>query len=285
MTQPARPDLERSRSGQDHARGGPAAVAINPLPTVRSYSQPLTCPPVCGWAAGAALLVPVVLVGGWLAADALQPASYSPMRQTMSVLAGEAGADRWLMTAALLVVGSCQIATGAGLTNLRRPARILLVLAGLSTLGIAATPEPATGPSARHLAFAVSGLVIMSVWPLFVPRRGRVRPWILSVYGCATATAVFAALSCWLLIAARGGAGDLGLVERLTSGLQSLFPLLVVLALRQAERTVGNQLGYAVASVSRPWSTLRPWPVRLRWTRMSPRSRSRRAHRCCRCPS
>jgi hypothetical protein len=66
------------------------------------------------------------------------------MRQTMSVLAGQSGTDRWVMTAALLLVGSCQIATGAGLTAVRMPARVLLILTGLSTLGIAATPEPAT---------------------------------------------------------------------------------------------------------------------------------------------
>jgi hypothetical protein len=50
------------------------------------------------------------------------------------------------MTAALLLVGSCQIATGAGLTAVPRPARILLILTGLSTLGIVATPGTGPGP-------------------------------------------------------------------------------------------------------------------------------------------
>ena len=76
-----------------------------------------------------------IRVVGWLIAGALQPASYSPMGQTISVLAGYSGADRWVMTAALLLVGSCQIATGAGLTTVRLPARILLILTGLSTVG------------------------------------------------------------------------------------------------------------------------------------------------------
>ncbi len=104
-------------------------------------------------------------------AGALQPASYSPMRQTMSVLAGHSGSDRWVMTAALLLVGSCQIATGAGLRAVRISARILLIATGLSTLGIAATPEPATGPTSRHLAFAVSCVVTTAVWPVLVARR------------------------------------------------------------------------------------------------------------------
>ncbi len=179
------------------------------------------------------MLAPVVLVGGWLIAGALQPASYSPMRQTMSVLAGHSGSDRWVMTAALLLVGSCQIATGAGLTAVRMPARILLIVTGLSTLGIAATPEPATGPTSRHLAFAVSCVVTTAVWPVLVARRAPTHPRILSVYGCAAVTVIFAGLSCWLLIAARDGGADLGMVERLTSAVQALFPLVVVLALRQ----------------------------------------------------
>jgi hypothetical protein len=158
------------------------------------------------------------------------------MRQTMSVLAGQSATDRWVMTVALLLVGSCQIATGAGLTAVRMPARILLILTGLSTLGIAATPEPVTGPTSRHLAFAVSCVVTTAVWPVLVARPAPAQSWILSVYGCAAVTAVFAGLSCWLLIAARDGGGDLGMVERLTAAVQGLFPLVVALGLRQTAR-------------------------------------------------
>ena len=243
MTQLARPDPARNRSGRGHVRSGPASASTEPLPADRPRLL-RAGRPVPGWAVGAALLAPVVLVGGWLVAGALQPASYSPMRQTMSVLAGHSGTDRWVMTAALLLVGSCQIATGAGLTGVGMPARILLILTGLSTLGIAATPEPATGPTSRHLAFAVSCVVTTAVWPVFVARRAPARSWILGVYGCATVTVVFAGLSCWLLIAARDGGGDLGLVERLTSAVQSLFPFVVALALRQTARDTGNQRQY-----------------------------------------
>jgi hypothetical membrane protein len=240
MTQLARPDLARNRSGRDHARTGPASATTEPVPANRSGLL-RAGRPVPGWAVGTAFLAPVALVGGWLIADALQPPSYSPMRQTMSVLAGHLATDRWVMTVALLLVGSCQIATGAGLTAVRMPARILLILAGLSTLGIAATPEPATGPTSRHLAFAVSCVVMTAVWPVLVARPAPTQSWILSVHGCAAVTVVFAGLSCWLLIAARDGGGDLGMVERLTAAVQGLFPLVVTLALRQTARDAGNQ--------------------------------------------
>jgi Protein of unknown function (DUF998) len=242
MAQLARPDPARNRSGRDHLRLGPASAFPERWPADRS--GPLRAGrPVPGWAVGTALLAPVVLVGGWLMAGAVQPASYSPMRQTMSVLAGHSATDRWVMTAVLLVVGSCQIATGAGLTAVRMPARILLILTGLSTLGIAATPEPVTGPTSRHLAFAVSCVVTTAVWPVLVARRAPAQPWILSVCGGATVTVIFAGLSCWLLIAARDGGGDLGMVERLTSAVQGLFPLAVALALRQTAPGAGSLWG------------------------------------------
>jgi hypothetical membrane protein len=231
MTQLARPDLARNRSGRDHVRTGPASATTEPLPVGR---------PVPGWAVVTALLTPVILVAGWLIAGALQPASYSPMQQTMSVLAGHSGADRWVMTVAFVLVGSCQIATGAGLIAVRMPARILLILTGLSTLGVAATPEPVTGPTPRHLAFAVSCVATTAVWPVLIARRTPGQSWILSAYGCATATVIFAGLSCWLLIAARNGAGDLGVVERLTATVQCLFPPVVALALRRTARDTDN---------------------------------------------
>jgi hypothetical membrane protein len=232
MTQLVRPDPARNRSGQDQLHSGPVPATAELWPAGHS-GLVRTDRPVPGWAVATALLAPVVLVAGWLIAGALQPASYSPMRQTMSVLAGQSGAERWVMTTALLLVGSCQIATGAGLLAVRLPARLLLILTGLSTLGIAATPELATGPTWRHLAFAVSCVVTTAVWPLLVARRAPAPAWILSVYGCATVTVLFAGLSCWLLIAAQSGSADLGMVERLTSEVQGTFPLVVALALRR----------------------------------------------------
>jgi Protein of unknown function (DUF998) len=154
--------------------------------------------PVPGWAVVSAGLSPVLLTGGWLVADAFQPASYSPIRKTVSVLAGHAGTDRWIMTTALLLVGGCNFVTAAGLTGVRLPARILLLVAGLSSIGIAASPEPVAGSTPQHLVWTSLGEVTIAVW---------------------------------LVIETQGGS-VLGLAERLTSSIQITWPFIVALALR-----------------------------------------------------
>src|SRR6202044_2106797 len=117
---------------------------------------------------------------GWLIADAVQPASYSPIRKTVSVLAGHAGTDRWIMTGALFLVGVCQLVTAVGLAATRTPARIVLAVAGLSSIGIAASPEPVRGSTPQHLAWTALGAVAITVWPAFTARRSPSQPLILT---------------------------------------------------------------------------------------------------------
>jgi hypothetical membrane protein len=181
-------------------------------------------------------LAPVLATGGWLIAGALQPASYSPIRQTISVMAGHAGTDRWIMTGALFLVGGCQLVAAAGLVGVGVPARILLAVAGLSSIGIAVSPEPARGSTAQHLAWTSLGAVAIAVWPALVARRAPPRPLILSSYGRAVGTAVFMALLGWLVIETQGG-HDLGLAERLFLSIETCWPFIVAVALR---RTTGR---------------------------------------------
>jgi hypothetical membrane protein len=241
MTELVRLDLARSRSGPDHVAAR-AASCVAELPRAaqvrwRTFSAILPVSvrrPVPRWAVFTAVLTPVALVTGWLVAGARQPVAYSPMRETVSALAGQTGTDPWIMTGALFVVGAAQIATGAGLGSIRLPARILLVLTGLSTIGVAASPEPAAGPTLLHLVFAVSCVLTTAIWPIFVASRAA-PSWIVSRSGCAVVTLFYAGLSGWLLYATFGG-GSLGLAERLTSAALGVFPLIVALALRQAAR-------------------------------------------------
>ena len=187
------------------------------------------------WAIISAGLAPTVLTGAYLMAGALQPASYSPVRSTISVMAGQAGTDRWVMTGGIVLTGGCYLVTAAGLTGVRASARALLAVAGLAGIGIAASPEPARGATPRHLAWTMLGAVTITVWPAFAARRASPRPLILSACGSAAVTAVFAALLGWLLAETRDGS-VLGLAERLTTSIQTCWPFIVAVALRRTRR-------------------------------------------------
>ena len=177
-------------------------------------------------------LAPVLATGGWLVAEAVQPASYSPIRETVSVLAGHAGTDRWIMTGSLFLVGGCQLVTAAGLAGVGVPARVVLAVAGLCSIGIAVSPEPARGSTPQHLAWTSLGAVALAVWPAFVARRAPPRPLILSSYGRAVVIALFFALLGWLVIETQGGS-DLGLAERVFLSTETCWPFIVAIALWQ----------------------------------------------------
>jgi hypothetical protein len=144
------------------------------------------------------------------------------------------------MTGTLFLVGGSYLVTAAGLAGVRAPARTLLAVSGLSTIGIAASPEPASGPTPQHLAWAVLGAVTIAVWPALAARRLPPRPLVLRGSGSAAVTVVFAALLVWLFIETRGG-GELGLAERLTTSAQACWPFVVALALRRGTPGPGGK--------------------------------------------
>ena len=190
-------------------------------------------PAVHQWAIISAGLAPILLTGAYLIAGIFQPATYSPMRKTISAMAGQAGTDRWVMTGGIVLVAGCYLVTAAGLTGVRASARALLIVAGLAGVGIAASPEPASGATLQHLAWTTLGAVTTAVWPAFAARRTSARPLILSSYDSATVTAVFVALLGWLFTETHDGS-VLGLAERLTSSIQTCWPFIIALALRRA---------------------------------------------------
>lgn len=219
--QPGMPAYRRRARSSEPMTGKPASSR-----TAASGRQ------VRPWAVVSAGLAPVLLVGSWAIAGALQPGSYSPVRQTVSVLAGQAGADRWLMTTGLLLVGGCHLVTAAGLTGIPARARITLVIAGLASIGIAASPEPVHGTSHEHLAWTVLGAAAITLWPALAASSSPTRSLLLSSRGAAAGTAVLVALLGWLIIETQGGA-MLGLAERVTTAAQTTLPFIIALALRR----------------------------------------------------
>ena len=90
------------------------------------HSRPAAHP----WAIISAGLASSLLTGAYLTAGILQPASYSPVRSTISAMAVQAGTDRWVMTGGILLTGGCYLVTAAGLTGIRASARALIAVTG-----------------------------------------------------------------------------------------------------------------------------------------------------------
>ena len=185
---------------------------------------------VPSWAIASAGLTPILLTGGWLVAGALQPASYNPIRETVSVMAGHAGTDRWVMTGALLLVGGCHLVTAAGLgchpglgPCAADPSP------GCRRIGIATSPEPVLAPPPAPRLDLVRRGHYHGIAGFHGP-PGSPQPLILSRRGSAVVTAVFLALLCWLVIETQGGS-ELGMAERLTSSVQTSWPFVVAVVL------------------------------------------------------
>lgn len=69
------------------------------------------------WGVVSSAAAPVLMVGGWTLAASLQP-RFDPVADTVSALAAQGAADRWVMTLTFVVVGLCELLTGqAGLAE------------------------------------------------------------------------------------------------------------------------------------------------------------------------
>jgi hypothetical protein len=161
------------------------------------------------------------------------------VRQTVSVLAGAAGTDRWIVTGALFIEGLAYLALAVGLTTVGLIARVGLAAAALCAIGIAASPEPAHGGSTRHLILTGVGAVLIAVWPAMVPRRASPE-WAIRGVRISTLTlAAFVALLAWTVIETHHG-NTLGLAERLSSAIQVCWPVVVAYALRRRDIVASN---------------------------------------------
>lgn len=198
-------------------------------------------PAVPWWARASSLLAPVLLIGGWTVAAAIQPGGFDSTQGTISALAGLAATDRWVMTLAIAGTGACHLVTASGLRPAARPGRVLLALGGAATLLVAAFPLPsAEGRSTPHGISAFVAFLALSLWPLAAWQRGAAVPW-----GLRPAVSVAAGAVLLVLLAAFGVAlaagGGIGLTERLAAGAQAVWPALVVASCRSVR--AGDDLG------------------------------------------
>jgi predicted phosphodiesterase/hypothetical membrane protein len=203
-------------------------------------------------ALASAAVAPTSLIGGWSIAASMQPGRFDARRETISALAALDTPHRWVMTAALVVTGLAHVVTATALPEARRAGRIALAAAGLATLAVAAFPLPSHDTtSVAHTTAAVLAFALLGVWPALAAsqtaspaQRPRVA-W--------PASAVLVVLALWVGWLLTQLSANLGLVERLAAGAQSLWPLV---AATSAWWAAGRPLGSALFRHGVAWVVL-----------------------------
>jgi Protein of unknown function (DUF998) len=191
------------------------------------------------WGVISSAAAPVLLVGGWELAATLQPASYNEVTRTVSALASEGAADRWVMTFAFVIVGACDVLTALALRPAARPGRLILIAGGIAGMLVAASPDHGGGGSLAHALWAAVGIAALTAWPAGSWRRGHWVPWGLRPGLSAAVACVLLLLLGWFLVELIYGGGQVGLAERILGVAQALWPLLVVLSCRQSHARAG----------------------------------------------
>lgn len=197
-------------------------------------------PPIPWWALLSSGAAPILLVGGWAAASAVQPAGFDPLSHTISALAAVGATDRWLMTAVFAGIGVCYFVTAYGLKRVRAAGRLTLLVGGLCSIAVAVFPEPGDGGTTpEHVVATGLGFATLAAWPCLAVEGGPAAPWPLRPAVSAGFTGLVLASAVWFLVALNCH-GQAGVAERVVTGLQALWPVVVAAGLRHAAGQQGR---------------------------------------------
>ena len=175
------------------------------------------------WALLSSGAAPILLIGGWTVASALQPPSFDPLSHTISALAADGATDRWVMTSVLAGIGVCYFVTACGLKRVRPAGRVTLLLGGACSIAVAVFPEPGDGGTTpQHVVATGMGFASLAVWPCLAVEGGSSAPWPLRPATSAFFTALVLASAAWFLVELNGH-GDAGVAEHVVTGLQELW--------------------------------------------------------------
>jgi hypothetical membrane protein len=172
-----------------------------------------------------ALLGPVVLVVGFVTAQAAQPGP-APWNRSLSALSGQGASSRWIMVSALGAAGVLVVLVALGLrrrvpaaaTRLLAAGGVFLVVAGLD-------PQPVGGYSAVHMVTAGLAWAAFTAWPLalaFSPRVDHRLRW-----ASAIATAVLIVLMAWFTAQLVTDGAWYGISQRVVILAQAVWPVVV----------------------------------------------------------
>ncbi|MDD7939345.1 DUF998 domain-containing protein [Actinomycetospora lutea] len=174
-----------------------------------------------------ALAAPVVLIAGALVAEAVQPVgSYDAVGQTISTLAGRGATDRWIMGAALTLLGVLYVLIAAGLRGVPTAARAILGGGGVAVIVAALAVQPAHGSSTIHMAGTVTAAVAFVLWPVPLIADRSLDPALRR--GSAVAVSGMLGLLAWLCAQAWTDGTWLGVAERALILGETVWPIVVV---------------------------------------------------------
>jgi hypothetical membrane protein len=192
------------------------------------------------WALLSSGAAPILLIGGWTAASVLQPTGFDPLSHTISALAADGATDRWLMTSVFAGIGVCYFVTAYGLKRVRPAGRVTLLLGGACSIAVAVFPEPGDGGTTpQHVVATGMGFATLAAWPCLAVEDGPSTPWPLRPAISAAFTALVLASAAWFLVELHGH-GDAGVAERVVTGLQALWPVIVAAGLRYSAGQQGR---------------------------------------------
>ena len=183
------------------------------------------------WGVISSAAAPLLLLAGWTVAAGLQPGSFDSVGGTVSALAADGAAYRWVMTLAFAVAGAFEVVTALALRPAASPGRLILMAGGVAGVLVAANPQHAGG-SLTHAVWAVVGFSALVVWPAGAWRRGPSVPWALRPTVSASAAAILLGLLAWFGMELVAGGTQVGLAERVMGLAQAGWPLVVVLSCR-----------------------------------------------------
>jgi hypothetical membrane protein len=175
-----------------------------------------------------AVLGPVQSVLGWSLSAALWP-GYDPITQTISELASPESPVRYLQSSFFILGALIDIVVALRFTVIAKPARVLIFLGGLATIGLTVFPTPLVGISEHHRVFATISFVIFSVWPVFGMRFSRDWPPIVRPLASIVGTLILGAIAFgFLAIWTNPEIQTAGFWERAVTTSQAIYPALVI---------------------------------------------------------
>jgi hypothetical membrane protein len=186
------------------------------------------------WVVCAAVLAPVLLIGGWTIAATFQPPTYLWTQDTISALARIGAPERWFMTTAFAGLGVCYLLIAFGLRAAAPLGRAVLFIGGGTTILLSALPLPPTGTSRAHGLVALAGFLAMALWPLAAARWSgatELTPWAFRVPVAIAATVALLGINGWFGLSLLPHE-LVGVSERASAAAEALWPLAVVLSTR-----------------------------------------------------